>query len=123
MSLALVIGVGVVVMVFMLFSFLVDKERHAHIRNFLLIISFPLLFLIPASLVLEQTNCEKMINQTITTGNITTYTYGEVCITNHNGSMGLLKAMGVILFIFIAYVFIRYFGDIIKVLTDVVRGR
>jgi hypothetical protein len=141
---------------------LVDKEKHAHIRNFLLIISFPLLMIIPTSLILEQTNCEIVLNYTnekFMYGNNftmadgvtptyhwdygdapqfssveldnpetvflfhhnTTYTYGEVCVTNSNGSRGFFRAFTVILIVFLTYVFIMFAGDILNSLKNAVR--
>lgn len=64
MSLAVVIGVAVVVGTFLLFASMIDRQKHIHLRNFLLIIAFPFLFLIPASLVLEQTNCDLVLTNT-----------------------------------------------------------
>ena len=159
MSLSVVVGVSAVIIVFMLFTQLIDKEKHSHIRNFLLIIIFPLLFIIPATLVLDQTVCDLRINTTtekwIYGNNFTvdhwnydysdipnfspadlddpstifmfnrnvTYTYGEYCYEQPNGSRGFLKAFSVILVVFLTYTFIVFFGDIIKALKNVVKGK
>lgn len=61
-----VIGVGVTIALIMLFTAMVDREKHAVIRNFLLVISIPFLFVIPSSLVLDQEICEVVLNDTAT---------------------------------------------------------
>jgi len=59
-----VIGVGITVFLLMFFSTIVDKEKHKHIRTFFLLVSLPLLFLIPASLSLDKEVCEVVLNDT-----------------------------------------------------------
>lgn len=151
MGLALVFGVGITVIVFMLFTRLINGEKHEHIKNFLLIIIFPLLFLIPASLVLDQTVCEVVLNSTYNTyqyGNNftgyhwdydtgtapdgpqtdayvfhinTTNTYDNYCYDKANGSQGFLRAYVIILIVVMTYIFIVFFTDILKALKNIVR--
>ena len=66
MVLGVTIGVGITVFLLMFFTSIIDKEKHKHIRTFFLLISLPLLFLIPSSLVLEKEICEVVpINETL----------------------------------------------------------
>ena len=121
MGLSVVVGVGVVVGVLMLFSQLVDKQKHEALRNFFLIISIPLLFIIPASLVIEQNNCSSVVMNQTTAGNVTTFEYGTYCYEQPNGSRALLLSFSTIVFLFIFYVFVRFFGDLLSWLQKIVK--
>lgn len=121
MSLAVVVGVGVVALVFLLFANTIDKEKHKHIRNFLLLIIFPFLFLIPSTLVLEQTVCEPVVMNETVTGNFTSYSYGEHCFEQSNASRGFLRGMTIVIIVFATYFLLVLGADIIKALKDVTR--
>jgi hypothetical protein len=121
MSLSVVIGVGIVVGLLMLLSSIVDKKKHQYLRNFLLVISPALLFISPASVSLDQTVCDTVvINETIT-GNVTTYEHGEHCFEKLNGSRAFIMSYGVILTLYMLYIGLLFFGDVLKWFKDVVR--
>jgi hypothetical protein len=148
MGLSVVVGVGVIAFFFLAFAGLVDREKHKHIRNFLLIISFPLLMIIPGSLSLEQTVCELKLNTTYETyqygnnftgyhwdydtgtapdgpqtdaylfhKNITNY-YGQYCYTVSNGSRALFTSYALMLLVFVVYVFLLFFKEIIDAFNN-----
>ena len=117
----MVVGVGIVVLVFLLFTKFIDGEKHTHLRNFLIILVFPFLFLIPASLTLDQTVCEVVVVNETTVGNTTTYEHDDHCYYKANGSSGFLKAYVTILIVFMTYVLIMFGADIIKGFRNLVR--
>jgi hypothetical protein len=118
---SVVIGVGIIIFFLLAFSKIVDTTKHKHLRNLFLIMSFPLLFLIPTTLVLEQNICEPVVNSTAVAGNTTTYTYTDYCYEQSNGSGVLLRVTGVLVAIYFMYLIIWYGGEVIKSIKDVVR--
>ena len=150
LGLGVTIGVSVVVFLLMFFSTIVDREKHKHIRTFFLMICLPLLFLIPASLVLESTTCEVVLNSSediYVYGNYfddyhwygynitapsqldkeaflfhvdTENTYTEYCYHKEDGSRTFIIAFSVILVVFMIYIAILFFADIIAFFKDLI---
>jgi len=149
--LGVTIGVGIVVFLLMFFSSIIDKEKHKHIRTFFLMICLPLLFLIPASLVLESNVCEVVVVNESTYyvygDNFTDYhwdytfsptpqnpldaaylfheeksfVYDTYCYDKADGSRTFIIVFSIILVVFMIYITIMLFSDIIALLKDLIK--
>jgi len=150
-SLAVIVGVGILVFLLMYFTSIIDREKHKHIRTFFLMISLPLLFLIPASLILDQEVCEIVLSNdseifvygnyfddyhwdgyNITAPSQTdkeaflfhtdkTYSYETFCYEKRNGSAAFFKAFAIILVVFMIYIGFIFFADIIGWLKKIMK--
>ena len=116
-----VIGVGITVFLLMFFSTIVDKEKHKHIRTFFLLVSLPLLFLIPASLTLDKEVCEVVLDNSTVVSNTTSYDYSTYCYSNEDGSKTFIRAFSIILVVFMIYIAFIFFADIIAWLRSIIK--
>jgi len=120
MSVSMVLGVGVVAGLLILFSYILG-EKHKILRHFLLMVVLPLLFLIPASLTMEQEVCQPVVANETVSGNYTSYEYQNYCYDDSNGSEAFIYAYGTILVLFMIYAGIMFFGDVLKWFRNIVK--
>jgi FtsH-binding integral membrane protein len=108
----------------LLFVKTLKKNEHQLLKLFLLFAFISVLLLVPKFLVDNNDYCTTQINQTITTDNVTTYDYGQFCITNTKETSNILfKSVTWIIRIIWVYVFVYLSYFALNNLNNLWRGK
>lgn len=118
MMLTLVIGMGIIAGILFYVSFSLEKK---HFLLQLLCIIFALLSLniMTATMVESRSECTTELSNTTIIGNVTDYQYSQVCQTRELQSpVTLFKVMTWFLRLFLTYVVIYFFIEVITYIKE-----
>lgn len=106
MSLAIVVGTGILSFLFLYFAFKLEK-KHFILQLTAVVFSVILMFLVSKAALDAQTSCEPILQNQTVTGNMTSFTYTTFCSeTNANTGLYSFRTIATFMTIFFIYIFL-----------------
>ena len=83
---AFVIGIGVMALIMLITSMIIDAENHMFLKLINILFSMALILMIPLVISESRSTCQIVLTNQTQIGNSTAFTYGEQCFASSQNS-------------------------------------